>query len=134
MRYFFLVLALVFSAQIFAPHFGEIHTIQYAQAQEASPSPSPQAKLPGEIEKAGDLFSDLQKAMADKQGIIMMILAVLFGVAKRVSTEKAVPVVSIVQAIMDKLAYAMGKLGDLLKAIADVLAKVLASDGIFGKK
>ena len=96
--------------------------------------PQEASGLPAKIGSSGDFFDSVIKILTDKAGIITMVLAVLFGVAKRVSTEKAGKIVSLIQMLFDKLAYAMIKLGELLKLIADFLAKVLASDGLLGKQ
>lgn len=132
MKYILLVVFAVMSVQV-----ATISTFpekEYAIAQEASPSPSADPKLVGEIKKSGDVFEDIQGAMLAKEGIIGMILLVLFGIAKRFSTDKAPMIINYVQMLFDALAFAMNKLGNLLKAISDMLAKAIASDGYLGKK
>ena len=75
-----------------------------------------------------------QSAVTDNGGTIASVLGVLFVMAKAVSTEKAVPVVSLVQKALDGAASVASKVGDLLHSGADMLANLLKSDGTLGKK
>lgn len=63
-----------------------------------------------------------------------IVLGILFGIAKAVSTAKAPVVIAQIQAIFDLFAKGFTALGSLFQKICDVLAKAVASDGILGKQ
>lgn len=83
-------------------------------------------ELSSQIAMATDVLSSTQ-------GIAAMALGVLFVMAKRVSNEKAGPLVSKIQAGFDVAGNVLEKTGLLCKKIAEILANVVKSDGFLGK-
>ena len=66
--------------------------------------------------------------------IIGTVVAILFGVAKAASNENAGRVVGAIQKVVDTAASLVSGLGRLLGAISEILANMIKSDGMFGKK
>lgn len=116
-----------------------ITAITRVYAQDAVPTPAPSAtpeasKLPDSIKSAGDGLAQVNDFLGSKESIVLMVLGILFALSKRFSNEKANAVMKLVQGMFDALSYAVIKLGALLKYISDLLAKLIASDGIGGKQ
>lgn len=63
-----------------------------------------------------------------------IVLGVLFAIAKAFSNEKAGPVVAKIQKIVDLVAVAALKIGQIAQKISEILAGVIKSDGFLGKK
>jgi hypothetical protein len=86
-------------------------------------------------------LNHLLDVLSANSGTIGIVLGVLFAVAKAVSNEKAPAIVSKLQGFFDLLAkgcevigQGVLKLGQIAKLGADLLAGVVKSDGILGKK
>ena len=81
-----------------------------------------------------NVFESAMKFLGDNMGSISMVLGVFFSISKVVSNEKAGPVVAKIQVVVDGLAKLVASIGMLLKMISDILANLIKSDGILGKK
>lgn len=100
----------------------------------ASPAAAASADAPGEIKKVGDGIDQILNMLMSMETMAATVLGILFILAKRLSNEKAGPIVKMIQGIFDAVAYVFVKLGALFKYISDLLAKIVASDGIGGKQ
>ncbi len=81
-----------------------------------------------------NIFDNALKVITENGPAIGMVAGVLFAVAKVASNQKAGAVVSKIQAGVDVAAKAVSSLGSLLKAVSDILANAIKSDGFLGKK
>lgn len=81
-----------------------------------------------------EVVNHIMSVISDNKAVIGTVLGILFAVAKAFSNEKAGPVVSKIQAMVDVAAKIVSKCGELLAAISEILANVIKSDGFLGKK
>jgi hypothetical protein len=108
-------------------------TVTATPAPTVTATPAAASTVTGDVNKATDGVNWLTAMLANNSGILATVLGLLYGLSKAVSTSKSVPIVSWVQAFFDAAAGLLTGLGALLKKISDVLASILASDGIGGK-
>lgn len=81
-----------------------------------------------------NIFESAFKWLSDNQVTIGTMVGILFAIAKGVSTEGAPKVVAAIQGAIDMIAKLVSGLGSVLKFISDLLANLIKSDGILGKK
>ena len=86
------------------------------------------------MDKAISIMDMIIGFLSANAGTIGSVLGVvLFIIAKAKSTEQAVGVVSAIQKVVDMVAKVVKKAGEILQALADLLANLIKSDGIGGK-
>lgn len=81
-----------------------------------------------------NIFQSAMQYLTEHSTAILSGLGVVVAIAKMFSTEKAGPVISKVQALVDTAATLVMGLGSLLKMMSDMLANLIKSDGFLGKK
>ena len=81
-----------------------------------------------------NIFESAFKWLSDNQVTIGTMVGILFAIAKGVSTEGAPKAVAAIQGAIDMIAKLVSGLGSVLKFISDLLANLIKSDGILGKK
>lgn len=87
------------------------------------------------MDKVLSIMDQIAQFLAANGGSIGSVLGiVLFVIAKMKSTEQAVGIVKMIQGAFDMLAKVLKKLGEIMEAVAGLLAALVASDGIGGKK
>jgi hypothetical protein len=89
----------------------------------------------GPLDGAIGIMEKINQAVSDHGGMIGGgISMILLIVSKLVSTEKAGPVVHVIQVVIDGIAKLVLVAGGILQKIAEMLAKAIQSDGTLGKK
>lgn len=86
------------------------------------------------MDKLLALIAQGQALVSNNYGVALTVLGVAFAVSKAVSNEKAGVVVSKIQSAFDVAAKGLQALGGLCASVAALLADVLKSDGLLGKK
>jgi hypothetical protein len=80
------------------------------------------------------VLAKMMQAIESQSTIIAVVLGILFSVSKMVSNEKAPKIVAAIQKAFDFAAKAMNGLGLICEKVAGILADLIKSDGILGKK
>ena len=84
-------------------------------------------------QKVGEVADKAVAFLASYESIMVFVLGMIVSIAKRVSNEKAGPVIAGMQKVLDMVPFLLEKLGAVLKSVCDLLAKAIKSDGFLGK-
>jgi hypothetical protein len=81
-----------------------------------------------------EILDQIIKALSDNSSAIGIVMGILFTIAKAASNEKAGVIVGSIQKVVDMIASIVVKSGQILSALSNILANMIKSDGILGKK
>lgn len=86
------------------------------------------------IDGITEVANKAYELIASKEGAATSVLLVLYGIAKRVSTEKSGPVITKIQETFDLIGDVFQAIGRVCNLIGKILHDVVSSDGWAGKK